>query len=81
MNVVSVEGGETIRATNPTVLFTGPYRSSAIAQLRAPSWDVSEDGQRFLMIKEPEGAAGEGAPIILVQDWIEHVRNLFPTSQ
>ena len=81
MNVASIEAGSRIRATNQTVLFTGPYRSSAIAQARPPSWDVSEDGQQFLMIKEPEGAAGEGAPLILVQDWIEHVRNLFPTGQ
>ena len=53
--VVPIEGGSTINAGNPTTVFTGPYRSSSIPEVRPPTWDVSEDGQRFLMIKEATG--------------------------
>ena len=79
MMVAPVEMGGTINAGDPTQLFTGPYRSSAIAEIRPPTWDVSEDGQRFLMIKEPTGAA-EGAPLLLVQNWVEELKRLVPVD-
>jgi hypothetical protein len=45
-------------------------------------YDVSADGQRFLMIKETS-AANERAPsarIILVQNWFEELKRLVPTN-
>ena len=50
---VAVEGGSTFRAGNPTRLFEGRYFAARICSGR--TYDVSPDGQRFLMIK-PVGA-------------------------
>jgi hypothetical protein len=46
-----------------------------------PPYDISADGQRFLMIKEG-GADGTAAPasIIVVQHWVEELRRLVPTK-
>ena len=45
------------------------------------SYDISPDGQRFLMIKEG-GADGTAAPasIIVVQHWVEELKRLVPTK-
>ena len=56
---------------NPVPLFEGPYRTGVYPNPRV--YDVSPDGQRFLMVKEPTGVAAQGAPIILVQNWFEGV--------
>jgi hypothetical protein len=45
-------------------------------------YDVSPDGQRFVMIKE-SSATDERPPsprIILVQNWFEKVKRLVPTK-
>ena len=45
------------------------------------TYDVSPDGERFLMIKE--GGAGDGTPpaeFILVQNWLEELKRLVPTN-
>ena len=45
-------------------------------------YDVSPDGQRFLMIKEGGGADQTAAPpqIIIVQHWTEELKRLVPTN-
>ena len=45
-------------------------------------YDVSADGQRFLMIKESSGADERppSARIILVQNWFEELKRLVPTK-
>ena len=63
----------------PRPLFEGPYQLG----VGANPWPyaVSADGQRFLMIKlERGGDPSEQSAIILVQNWIEELRNLFPDS-
>ena len=61
----------------PRPLFDGRYRVTAYPQPR--SFDVSPDGQRFLMIKEAEASEpSEQSAIIFVQNWIEELKNLFP---
>ena len=43
-------------------------------------WDVSSDGQRLLMIKQPSAARTDGRlEIILVQNWFEELTRLVPT--
>jgi serine/threonine-protein kinase len=44
-------------------------------------YDVSPDGQRFLMIKE-SGSSDQAAPpqIIVVQHWVEELKRLVPTQ-
>jgi serine/threonine-protein kinase len=66
-------------ATTPTLVVKEGYYTN-------PSWwgrsyDISADGQRFLMIKE--GATdGTAAPpsIIVVQHWVEELKRLVPTK-
>jgi serine/threonine-protein kinase len=75
----SVEGGSAFRAGNPTRLFERPYFPASEAPGR--TYDVSPDGQRFLMVKVG-GASGETAEatsIIVVQNWTEELKRLVPT--
>ena len=54
---------------NPVKVFSGQYFS----QLNGRTYDVTRDGQRFLMVK---GGAliGEGSRIHLVENWFEEIR-------
>ena len=53
---VSVEVGDSFRAGVPKLLFDGPYVADGTGHA---SYDVSPDGQRFLMIHNPEGRLTE----------------------
>jgi len=46
------------------------------------SYDVSPDGQRFLMIKDGDGTAQTAASrsIIVVQHWGEELKRLVPSK-
>ena len=44
------------------------------------TYDISPDGQRFLMIKEASGDQNTGWELILVQNWFEELKRLVPTS-
>ena len=47
----------------------------------AATYDVSPDGQRFLMIKAPGTDAGAAPPaLIVVQHWDEELKRLVPTK-
>ena len=76
---VGVAGGPSWAATTPTLLVKEGYFTN-------PPWwgrmyDISADGQRFLMLKEA-GADGTAAPvsIIVVQHWGEELKRLVPTK-
>ena len=63
----------------PEELFTGEY-SAAIFYGR--SYDISPDGQRFLMLKPAELAEQTSASqIIVVQNWFEELKRLVPTDK
>ena len=53
-------------AGKPRVLFEGPYQ--------AGSYDMSPDGQRFLMIKPVEQEQAAPAQISVVLNWIEDMK-------
>jgi serine/threonine-protein kinase len=76
---VGVARGPSWAATTPTLLVKEGYFTIPIWWGR--SYDVSPDGQRFLMIKEG-GADGTAAPasIIVVQNWVEELKRLVPTK-
>jgi len=71
-----VEGsGATWSASTPTKLFKGPYFTAVGGR----TYDVSPDGQRFLMIKAPGTDASAAPPaLIVVQHWDEELRRLVP---
>jgi hypothetical protein len=68
---VAVEGGSTFRVGNPIRLFEGGTTSPG------RTYDVSPDGQRFLMIKE--GGRADGTAIV-VQNWGEELKRLVPAK-
>ncbi len=64
-------------AGEPHVLFEGRYVHSTMGWGRA-DYDVSPDGQRFLMVKEDERSAR--TRIHIVQNWFEELKRLVPTN-
>ena len=75
-----VEGGSTFRAGNPTRLFEGPYTLATAPSSR--TYDISPDGQRFLMIKAVGASDKTSAPtnLIVVEHWFEELKRLVPTK-
>jgi hypothetical protein len=72
---VSIEATETVFSSGlRTPLLDWPYRE---LQGAGRTYDVSDDGQRFLAIEEG-GAEGTTARIIVVQNWFEELRRLAP---
>jgi len=61
----------------PKVLFEGSY----VSESNPPGfqyYDISPDGERFLMMKED--AAQEQAQINVVLNWFEELKRLVPTN-
>ena len=56
------------------MLFEGPYVRSS--EVNDGLFDVSPDGQRFLMIREVGSAQGQ---VVVVQHWVEELTCLVPT--
>lgn len=44
------------------------------------TYDISPDGERFLMIKHASGDQNAGWELILVQHWFEELERLVPTE-
>jgi len=44
------------------------------------TYDISPDGQRFLMVK-PGGGSNQTASLIVVQNWGEELKRLVPTGR
>ena len=62
----------------PKKLFKGNYPAPNVGRAL---YDVSRDGQRFLMIKNPAADAGDpAASIVVVQNWTEELKRLAPTN-
>jgi len=78
LTAVSIQTTPTLSAGNPTKLFDTRYPSA----FNARSYDVSPDGQRFLMIKDtqaPEQATNSApASIIVVLNWHEELKARLP---
>jgi len=78
MMAVSVTTETGFAVGKPTMLFEGAYVTVPFP-LIAAAYDVSPDGQRFLVIKEePTGAAP--AQINVVLNWHEELKRLVPTK-
>jgi eukaryotic-like serine/threonine-protein kinase len=80
---VPVKTGATFERGIPEKVFdTSPYLVHPPGGEPGRMYDVSADGQRFLMIKETGGADDRppSARIILVQNWLEELKRLVPTK-
>jgi Tol biopolymer transport system component len=62
-------------ASKPKMLFQADYALSAAT---LANYDVSKDGQRFLMVKE--GAGAEPTQINLVLNWFNELKRLAPSE-
>jgi hypothetical protein len=63
MMAVTVTTSPSFSWSQPTMLFDGPYTSD---------YDVSADGSRFLMIREPEQGRGVGGFNVIV-NWFKEL--------
>jgi len=72
---VSVETETDFVAGNAEEVFGGYFSGEGVSGGR--TYDISPDGERFLMIKESAG--GDSAEFILVQNWFEELKRLVPT--
>lgn len=75
MIAVPVTSQPTFSAGKPTVLFEGDYLASPFPATGV-TYDVSRDGQRFLMVKEEPSAT----QINVVVNWFEELKRLVPTK-
>lgn len=72
---VPVELGATVTPGSPVMLFRGSYPAPNTG---GALYDVSQDGQRFLMIKN--AAVETAQQIVVVQNWHEELRRLVPAD-
>ena len=81
MMVVSVDTQDVFAPGNPQMLFQAPYRVwvPGRANLAGRTFDISPDGERFLMIKDPiSQEGGTSASIAFVQNWVEELKERVP---
>ncbi len=73
---VPIQPGPAFAAGNPEQLFEGPYLEPSAQR----TYDVSPDGQRFLMIKSAETAesAAAGPTLVVVQNWHQELLERVP---
>jgi serine/threonine-protein kinase len=79
---VSFETEPTLSFGTPKTLFRSTYALSGLGG--GTSWDISPDGKRFLMLKEPQSTVGAGgAPqmINIVLNWFGELKQRVPTSK
>ena len=73
-----VARGPTWVATTPALVVKEGYMVSPGNPGR--TYDISQDGKRFLMIKDPPGSTAPPASMIVVQHWVEELKRLVPTK-
>ena len=74
MMAVTVATAPTFVASTPRLLFEGRYGATGILR----PYDVSVDGQRFLMVKQKERAPVSASQMVLVQNWLEELKARVP---
>jgi serine/threonine-protein kinase len=70
--VVAIQAEPTFTAEKPRPLFVGPYSGGG-----SGGFDVSLDGQRFVMVKRSETSANQ---IHVITNWFEELKRLVPTN-
>ena len=74
--VVDMQGG--VPLSKPRLLFE---KSGIGGTVPVRGWDMSLDGQKFLMVKYPERKPQPVTEMILVQNWFEELMRLAPTAK
>jgi eukaryotic-like serine/threonine-protein kinase len=73
---VPIQAAPTFSAGTPTKLFGGRYAGSPFWR----TYDVSPDGQRFLMIKD-NTAGDQPASMVVVLNWFEELKARVPVTK
>ena len=76
MMAVPITTTPTFRAASPRVLFEGPFRIDGPFR----GYDVTPDGQRFLMVQEVQRPAARISQIVIVQNWTEELKQRVPVK-
>jgi Tol biopolymer transport system component len=77
MMVVEITSQPSFSVGKPKVLFEGPYEPTPAT---APNYDVSLDGQRFLMLKPNEQTQSAPTQVNVVLNWFEELKRRVPTG-
>jgi len=75
--VVDVQTGSDFSPSKPGLLF---QLSGYLGSTPIRTWDISPDGQRFLMAKHEERKPQPVTELILVQNWFEELKRLSPAK-
>lgn len=75
MFAVAIETEPDFKPGRPQLLFENPVLESS----STASYDVSRDGQRFIMPGLPEADRTEVRQLIVVQNWFEELKRLAPS--
>jgi len=78
MMAVDIATQPSFVAGKPRMLFEGPYLPTPQT---SSNYDVSADGQRFLMIKRSEQSGAAPTQINVVLNWTEELKRLVPTGK
>jgi serine/threonine-protein kinase len=78
MMAVEIASQPSFNSGNPRVLFEGQYVPTPGT---FPNYDVSPDGQRFLMLKPSESAEAAPTQINVVLNWFEELKQKVPTGK
>ena len=74
---VEVETETEFRAGTPRLLFEAPYVNDSVG-VGIPNYDVSLDGQQFLMMQSD--ATNEATGYAVVLNWFEELKARVPTN-
>ena len=69
--------------TTPTLVTGKPvqlFEMSYFRGLTGRTYDVSPDGQRFLMIKDADVKTSTAVQIVIVENWLNELKRLVPTN-
>ncbi len=75
MMAVDIATQPVFAAGRPTELFPGDYVRISAA---IPNYDVSLDGQRFLMVQPSARTNATPTQIVVVVNWFEELKRLAP---
>ncbi len=78
MMAVDISSQPGFSAGKQKMLFEGHYLPTTVAQ---PDYDVSPDGQRFLMVKPSEQTQTAPAQINVVLNWFEELKQKVPAGR
>ncbi len=78
MMAVEITTQPAFSAAKPKVLFEGKYLPTPVT---FPNYDVSPDGQRFLMLKPSEQEAAAPTQINVVLNWFEELKRRVPSGK